>query len=174
MKTVILDGVSAEISDEAADAVVKMKAALIGAVATVSAKEGEISALKANLASELAAASAHVHDREALDAAVALRIGVIDSAKVIQGAAIDATGKSEVEIRRLAVTSKLGEVWVADKDDAFIQVAFDTLFALATIDHNSILPSIVSHVLPKDVIRAYGAPSVLSNSDHKTLPGNTE
>lgn len=174
MKTVILDGVPTEISDEAAAAVVKMKAALIGAVATVSAKEGEINALKANLASELAAANAHVHDREALDAAVALRVSVIDSARVVQGASVDVTGKSEAEIRRLAVASRLGEVWVADKDDAFIQAAFDTLLALASVDNNAVPPSIVSHVLAKDVVKAYEAPGVSMRNVNRSASGNTE
>ncbi|RYF17997.1 MAG: hypothetical protein EOO77_11385, partial [Oxalobacteraceae bacterium] len=61
MKTVILDGVPTEISDEGAAAVSKMEQALIGAAAAVSAKEEEINALKTDLASEL-------------DAAVTLRI----------------------------------------------------------------------------------------------------
>ena len=158
MKTVILDGVPTEISDEGAAAVVKMKQALVGAVAAVSAKEGEISALKADLASEL-------------DAAVALRIKVIDDARVVQGAAVEATGRSEADIRRLAVASRLGEAWVADKDDAFIRAAFETLLALASTDLSAVLPSVVPHVLPKDVAKAYEASAASMKSDDKDAFG---
>ena len=158
MKTVILDGVPTEISDEGAAAVVKMKQALVGAVAAVSAKEGEISALKADLASEL-------------DAAVALRIKVIDDARVVQGAAVEATGRSEADIRRSAVASRLGEAWVADKDDAFIRAAFETLLALAGTDLSAVLPSVVPHVLAKDVAKAYEASAASMKSDDKDAFG---
>lgn len=160
MKTVILDGVPTEISDEGAAAVVKMEQALIGAAAAVSAKEEEISALKTDLASEL-------------DAAVTLRIKVIDDARVVQGAAVEITGRSEADIRRSAVASRLSEAWVADKDDAFIQAAFETLLALSGTELSAVLPRVVPHLLAKDVAKAYEASAASMKSDDKDVLART-
>jgi uncharacterized protein len=129
MKTVLLDGISVETTDAGAAAVVRLKAELISAVAKVSAKDGEIDAMKSRHASELAAVIAHVLDAETLDAVVASRIAVIDAAKAIIGADFDPSGKSEAMIRRSTATQKLGEARLTGKDDAYIQVVFDTLAA---------------------------------------------
>ena len=129
MKTVLLDGISVETTDAGAAAVVRLKAELISAVAKVSAKDGEIDEMKSRHASELAAVIAHVLDAETLDAVVASRIAVIDAAKAIIGADFDPSGKSETMIRRSAATQKLGEARLTGKDDAYIQVVFDTLAA---------------------------------------------
>lgn len=92
--------------------------------ALISAKDGEIAALKAQLADAFKASS------EALqDAALREREAVRDAARKLlpQGFAFD--GKSNADIRRAAVAAKLGDSTVKDMDDAAIGGAFKVLAA---------------------------------------------
>jgi hypothetical protein len=163
MKTVLLDGVHVETTDEGAAAVVRLKAELTSAVAQVSVKDDEIDAMKSRHASELAAASAHALDADAFDAAVASRIAVIDAAKSILGAEFDATGKSEPMIRRFVAIQKIGEARLTGKDDAYVQVVFDTLAAtVSDTDHERLL--IAQCVDVTTAIRAYDAQATTHGS----------
>jgi hypothetical protein len=167
MKTVLLDGVPVETTDEGAAAVVRLKAELISAVAKVCAKDGEIDAMKSRHASELAAVSAHALDADVLDAAVAARIAVIDAAKSILGAEFDATGKSEPMIRRFAATQKIGEARLTGKDDAYVQVVFDTLAATAG-DTDPAHLLIAQGVDVTTAIRAYDAQATGHSTAHRS------
>jgi hypothetical protein len=170
MKIVLLDGVPVETTDEGAAAVVRLKAELINAVAKVSAKDGEIDAMKSRHASELAAVIAHALDADALDAAVASRIAVIDAAKAILGADFDPSGKSETMIRRFVAAQKLGEAKLTGKDDAYIQVVFDTLVATASdIDPARLLAS--TSVDMTTAIKAYDAQATAHNNPARATPG---
>ena len=175
MKTIMLDGVAVETTDEGYAAVVNLQAALNGAVAKVSAKDGEIDALKAAHATELAAANAKVLDAAALDAAIAARIAVIDAAKTILGKNFDPTGKSDAEIRRAAVAAKLGDAKVAGKDDAYVGAAFDTLTAVGiggTAAKDPILDALVANEpATKAELSAYDAHVLWLSNAHK---GTTE
>lgn len=170
MKTIVLDGVAVETTDEGAAAVVRLKAELITAVAKVSAKDGEIDAMKSRHASEMAGVIARVLDADALDAAVASRIAVIDAAKSILGADFDPGGKSDMAIRRLAAVQKLGEARLAGKDDAYVQVVFDTLVAtISEIDAASI-PTTAS-IYVSTAMRAYDARAIIPHNPYKNAPG---
>jgi hypothetical protein len=170
MKIVLLDGVPVETTDEGAAAVVRLKAELINAVAKVSAKDGEIDAMKSRHASELAAVIAHALDADALDAAVASRIAVIDAAKAILGADFDPGGKSETMIRRFVAAQKLGEIKLTGKDDAYIQVVFDTLTATASdIDPARLLSS--ASVDVTTAIRAYDAQATIHPNATRAASG---
>lgn len=95
-----------------------LKAAHVGAL---QAKDGEIAALKAQ-----------VPDAVALDALIADRARVFDAARKILGDKADFTGKTAADVRRMAVTHRLGDAQVKDKGDEYISAAFDTLTAVTS------------------------------------------
>lgn len=90
-------------------------------VKAIEAKDGEIAALKAKMP-----------DAAAMDALITARSAVIDAAKKLLGDKFDAAGKTDAEIRRAAVTKRLGDAAVANKSDEYIAAAFDTLTAVTT------------------------------------------
>lgn len=115
--------------------------------ALTSAHDGTIDALKADhqkaidgLNGEVAALKAKMPDAAAMDALIASRAKVIDSARKLLGDKFDATGKTDGEIRRAAVQKRLGDAAVADKSDDYIAAAFDTLTAVGTTDSNTTDP----------------------------------
>lgn len=132
-KTITFDGLPLEVTDAAEAAInklltstAKLTADLATAntqvgtmTATVATKDGEIVALKAQLA-DAALTPAK------LDAAVAARAKVIDAAKAI-APTLDATGKTDAEIRKMAVVARLGDAATANLDDNGIAGAFAAL-----------------------------------------------
>ena len=133
-KTITFDGISIEVTDQAAQAIEKLQGQVaaitadqtalntqIGTLtATVATKDGEIAALKSKLTdAELTPAK--------LDAAVAARAQVVDAAKKILPT-LDATGKTDAEIRKLAVDAKLPGHTL---DDNGIAGAFAALSAVS-------------------------------------------
>lgn len=137
MAKIVRDGVPVEVNDDAKiiidglDAkITKLTADLAAAnttigthVATIATKDGEIAALNAKLGDATLTPAK-------LDAAVAARAKVVDAAKKILPT-IDATGKTDAEIRRLAVAAKLGDAAAAMTDDGVIG-AFTVLAASDT------------------------------------------
>lgn len=135
MKTFIVDGISVEMSDTAIQVVQKVlgqfadaRTALadantkIGEMAVaLSTKDGEIVVLKQQVA-DAALTPAK------LDDAVRARSAVIADAKAIAGKDIVTDGKTDGEIRKAAVTAKLGDK-AAGLDDAAIKGAFHALAA---------------------------------------------
>ena len=141
MKTILLDGLSIEVSDEGAAAIAKLQgslstatAATATATAALSARDGAMDALKATHATELAAANAKVLDAAALDVAITERTSLIDAAKVILGKDFVSTGKSNADIRRAAVAHKLTDAKLVGKDDSYVTAAFDMLTVTATAE----------------------------------------
>ena len=171
MKTLIIDGVSIEVADEAVAVIAKLQSAIAGADAKVSAKDGEIDALKVAHATALAAANARVLDGAALDAAIAARAAVIDAARGILGASFDATGKSDADLRRLAVAAKLTDARIAGKDDAYVAAAFDTLTAVAVpAAKDPIADALAANKPPaKDAVSAYDAHVAWLADAHRSL-----
>ncbi len=127
MKTLIIDGVSVEVSDEGVAVVTKLQKAVTDAATAKDAADGALAALKATHATEVASLKAQVLDAAALDAAIVRRTAVIDAARKLLGATYDATGKSDADVRRAAVTVKLGDAAVTGKSDDYVAAAFDTL-----------------------------------------------
>jgi hypothetical protein len=104
----------------------------------LSAKDGEVAALKATHAEalsakdgEITAIKAQIPDAAAFDAALASRMACADEAGRVFGDGFDARGKSEPEMRRLAVSKRLGDAVASSMDDAAIGGAFRALVASA-------------------------------------------
>lgn len=140
LKIITVDGLPIETTDAGEAAINKLggqiaalttsrdaAATQVGTLtATVSTKDGEIAALKAQLA-DAAMTPAK------LDAAVTARAAVVDSARKFAGVTLVVDGKTDVEIKRAAVAVKLGDATVAGMDEAGISGAF-TAFAATTAD----------------------------------------
>lgn len=130
LRKVIVDGLSVETTDQGAQAIDKLtkqvgdakaenvaladshKAAIAAKDAEIAKKDAEIDSLKSK-----------VMDAAALDAAVIARADLISKAKTV--ADQDYTGKSEAEIRKMAVAKKFGDAAVADKSAEYIEARFD-------------------------------------------------
>lgn len=133
VKTIVVDSVPVSVTD-AAEAIIRklegqaqtasdrVAKAEADAATAVQAKDARITELEA----ELAAVKATVPTGAALDAMVADRQALIVTAKRIHPA-LDATGKTDGEIRKLAVIGKLGDAACAGKEDAFFTHAYDAL-----------------------------------------------
>jgi hypothetical protein len=125
MKTHLIDGHAVEMSDAAIIAVsnlqkqngtlvadnLSLTTSLTAANTAVQTKDGEIAALKQKLVdAEMTPAK--------LDAAVATRAKVIGDARKIAGESLVVDGKTDAEIRRAAVATKLGDAATALSDEA--------------------------------------------------------
>ena len=130
LRKVIVDGLSVETTDQGAQAIEKLtkqvgdaqaaNATLVSDHANaVAAKDAEIAKKDA----EIDALKGKVMDAAALDAAVTARADLIAKAKTV--ADQDYAGKSEAEIRKMAVSKKFGDAAVADKSDDYVSVRFD-------------------------------------------------
>lgn len=130
LRKVTFDGLSIETTDQGAQAIEKLtkqvsdandaKAALVDShKAAIEAKDAEIAKKDA----EIDALKGKVLDAAALDAAVTARADLI--AKAAKVSDQDYSGKSDVEIRKMAVAKKFGDAAVADKSDAYIEARFD-------------------------------------------------
>lgn len=156
MAILMIDGKPVEMPDTAIAHISKLETALSGATTRITAKDGEIDAMKASHAAELAAANAKILDGAALDAAIAARTTLLASAKVILGDKFVATGKSDDEIRKAAVAVKLGDAKVADKDAAYITAAFDVLCATpAPKGKDPIADALAANAPVTDSVSAY-------------------
>lgn len=80
--------------------------------AEIAKKDAEIDSLKGKALSDAD-----------LDARVAARADLL--AKATKVADQDYTGKSDAEVRKLAVAKKFGDAAIADKSDAYIEARFD-------------------------------------------------
>lgn len=125
LKTVVLGdkAVQVAVTDVAAieqfksDMQQKLDEAVAEKQASIQAKDEEIGQLKADLKAANDAASIDV------DALVAARSELVAKAHAIDSE-IDVTGKTDAELRKAAVASKLGDEMVADASDAEINGMF--------------------------------------------------
>lgn len=148
MHKLTIDGIPVELSDVAAAAVSKLQerigtltadnlkltgdltATRDSHVQALAAKDAEIAAAKTAAEAkdgEIAVLKQQVADAALtpakLDAAVAARAVVVDAAKAVLGAAFVADGKTEAEIRREVVASRLGDA-AKDMPEATVEGAF--------------------------------------------------
>lgn len=131
-KMVMVDGHTVEMSDAAEIAVLNLLNKLndTRSVAdTVPGLQAQIAALNTSLSTkdgEIAALTQRVADAAItpamMDAAITARAVVVDAAKKILPT-LDATGKTETEIKRSVVSAKLGDA-AKNMDDAAISGAF--------------------------------------------------
>lgn len=130
-KTVTIDGKSFEVADDVAAALANDQAkataketeagnALRDAAAQLTAASDTMKALKAEVAAK-PAADAQAADVHALAAAL---VATIDTAKKI-APSLDYAGKTAAEVKKMAVTAKVGDAAAKDKDAAYFDAAFD-------------------------------------------------
>lgn len=126
----IVDGTPIDVNEVAAAAIDKLQRNMADAdtklAQTIADHAKVIAAKDADIAkkdAEIDALKAKVMDAAALDAAVTARADLIAKAKTVVDQ--DYTGKSEVEIRKMAVAKKFGDAAVADKSDDYVSARFD-------------------------------------------------
>lgn len=132
LKTVTVDGLSIEVTDQGAQVITKLQKQIADAdaaqtklisdhKAAIDAKDGEIAKKDA----EIDALKGKVLDGAALDAAVQARGDLVVKAKAISPD-VKTDGLSDAAIRKAVVVAKLGDA-MADKGDAYIDARFDIL-----------------------------------------------
>lgn len=130
-KKIVFDGITIEVSEQAAEAIAKLSADLAAAQAEMeqaaedAAKQAE--AKDAELAvkdAEIQKLKDSVMTPEKLDAEIKQRVELIGQAKQLVDA--DYSGKTVEQIRKAAVVALIGDS-VADKSDAYIHARFDAL-----------------------------------------------
>lgn len=133
LRNVMVDGLSVSTTDQGAQAIEKltkdrdaMQARISDADkshnAAIAAKDEEIGTLKADLKKALDAAPKAAD----LDKLVADRAALVETVKMID-AKIDVAGKSDADLRRAAVVSKLGDELAKDASDAEIGGMFKAI-----------------------------------------------
>ena len=133
LRTVVVDGLSVQTTDQGAQAIDKLQKALADSAANVGKLQTDHAAALAAKDAELAkahaerdAANAKVLDAAALDKLVQARADLIDAAKKV-APKIETAGLTDAAIRRAAVVAVRGEDAVKDKSEAYIDAAFDLL-----------------------------------------------
>jgi hypothetical protein len=132
-RTVVVDGLSVSTTDQGAQAIDKLtkdrdaaRTALADAekvhTAAIAKKDEEIGALKADLKKAQDAAPKPAD----LDKMVADRADLVATVKAID-AKIDVSGKTDADLRRAAVVSKLGDAMVKDASDAEVAGMFKAI-----------------------------------------------
>lgn len=134
-RTVLLDGISVVTTEQGAQAIEKLqrdiKTLRDSNTAELATRDGTITQLKADISKkdgEMAVMKKQIDDGvmtpAKLDAAVISRAALIADAKKIAGDTLVTTGKTDSEIRRAAVATKLGDEAAKALDDAAIAGAF--------------------------------------------------
>ncbi len=133
LRTVVVDGLSVQTTDQGAQAIAKLQNDLVASAAkfvdaenahaaVIAAKDADIAKAHA----ERDAALAKVLDAAALDKLVQARGDLIATAKAI-AADVKTEGLSDADIRKAVVVAKLGDEAVKDKAAAYIDARFDIL-----------------------------------------------
>lgn len=132
LRTVVVDGLSVQTTDQGAQAISKLQKDLESSAAkfadaeashvkAIAAKDAEIAKKDA----EIDGLKAKVLDGAALDAAVAARGDLLAKAKAI-APDVKTDGLSDAAIRKAVVVAKLGDA-MKDKAEAYIDARFDIL-----------------------------------------------
>lgn len=137
MKTITVDGLSVETTEQGAQAIAKLQGEVNDSRKALETAQESHSTELAAKDRELAAKDAEIDSLksqilapEALDAAVRERSDLIARAKKV--ADQDYTGKTAGEIRKTALTAKLGATALDGKSDEYIEARFDLEVERAT------------------------------------------
>lgn len=132
LRTVIVDGLSVQTTDQGAQAIDKLTKQLADAGVNIKTLTDAHAAALAAKDGELAKKDAEIDDLKAkqlsdadIDKRVKDRSDLITKAKSIADG--DYTGKSDAEIRKAVVVAKLGDAAVAGKADAYVDARFEIL-----------------------------------------------
>lgn len=133
LKTITVDGIPVEVTDQAVAVITKLITQMSDAKADLAKKDSEFTAAIADHAKaiaakdgEIAALKVQIPDAAKLESLSAERAELVDRAKALVPA-FDAKGKSPDTIKREVVAAKLGDAAVKDRDASFIDGAFATL-----------------------------------------------
>lgn len=133
LRTVVVDGLSVQTTDQGAQAIAKLQADLASSAAKLTdantAHASALAAKDADLAkkdAEIDGLKTKVLSDADLDKRVAARADLIGRAKSI-AADVKTDGLSDAAIRRAAVVAKLGDAAIADKAEAYVDARFDIL-----------------------------------------------
>ena len=147
MKTVVLGDKAVQVANTdvlaieqyKADMTKKLGDAELARKATIDAKDAELGALKVELQKAKDAANIDV------DALVAARTELLSQVKAIDSAIVTA-GKSDAELRKAAVASKLGDAALAGASEAEIKGMFTVLARDAATGGNPVRAALASGV----------------------------
>jgi hypothetical protein len=133
LKTVTVDGIPVEVTDQGATVIATLQKRLEDAnAASAKVLADHAEALKAKDAelakkdAEIDGLKAKVVDAAALDKLVASRAALVTMAKAI-AKDVKTEGLTDAAIRRAVVTAKLGDAAVKDKPDAYVDARFEIL-----------------------------------------------
>ena len=133
LRTVVVDGLSVQTTDQGAQAITKLQKDLESSaakIATLTADHDKaIAAKDADLAkkdAEIDTLKGKVLDAAGLDKLVTARADLIGKAKAI-AKDVKTDGLTDAEIRKATVVAKLGDAAVKDKTEAYIDARFDIL-----------------------------------------------
>lgn len=132
LRTVIVDGLSVQTTDQGAQAIDKLTKQLADAGVNIKTLTDAHAAAMAAKDADLAKKDAEIDglkDKQLSDADIDKRVqaraDLITKAKSIADA--DYTGKGDAEIRKAVVIAKLGDAAIAGKTEAYIDARFDLL-----------------------------------------------
>lgn len=139
LRTVIVDGLSVQTTDQGAQAIDKLTKQLADAGVNIKSLTDAHTTALALKDGELAKKDAEIDALKAkqlsdadIDKRVTARADLLTKAKTIADA--DYTGKTDAEIRKAVVIAKLGDAAVAGKADAYIDARFEILVEDASKD----------------------------------------
>lgn len=124
-KTIVVDGISIETTEQGAQALEKVQRQLADALSTAKMSDADHAKQLAERDVKIQELSAKVLTDAQIDARVTARADLIAVARTLHDA--DYKGKTDAEIRRAAVAVKMGDAAVAGKSDDYVAAAFDML-----------------------------------------------
>jgi len=133
LRTVVVDGLSVSTTDQGAQAISKLQAALADSAANITKIQADHAKALADKDAELAKKDAALDAEKAkvlsdadIDKRVTARADLIGKAKAI-AKDVKTDGLSDADIRKATVTAVLGDAAVKDKPAAYIDARFDIL-----------------------------------------------
>jgi hypothetical protein len=133
LRTVVVDGLSVQTTDQGAQAIQKLQKDLESSAAKIATLTADHARALAAKDADLAKRDAQIDDlkkkvldQAAIDKLVADRAGLVALAGTI-AKDVKTDGLSDAAIRKAAVTAVLGDAAVKDKPDAYIDARFDIL-----------------------------------------------
>jgi len=133
LRKVVVDGISVEVTDNAASIIDKLKGerdAAREAQEDASAEHAkalaDAEAKTAKVEAQLDAEKAKVMTQDQIDALVEQRSALVADAKLV-ASDIDAAGMSDADLRRAVVQKALGDDAIADRSEAYIDARFEIL-----------------------------------------------
>lgn len=133
LKTVTVDGIPVEVTDQGATVITTLQQRLADAGKKLTDTEAAHAAALAAKDADLAKKDAQIDDlkkkvldQAAIDRLVADRAGLVSLAGTI-AKDVKTDGLSDADIRKAVVTAKLGDAAVKDKPQAYIDARFDIL-----------------------------------------------